>query len=364
MTAIVLCSAAAMWFVRLLTVLRVWSLPLKHGQDYFLGQRVGPDFYRRAGAGLLRRFRASLFVPLGLDLPVVLWLLLTRKYLFLSLEQLFAYIAGLVVYNVMLTHFACRALPISGYENDAPVKAVQLSMEPRRLRDHTSLAVELVTACALLLDAALLSHSYQLAHSPAYNPDAASDFRGAAVFAVWILYWQVGALLLKRVFIRWRMPLPLNRTEDFRRWRTAWLRWHLRLLDAVRVMTAVLLPWITAWVVYRKTWSKPAIITLVSGTLLILAVYLIYLRREHRRLLIVEKELRPVEMAREFPRMPVADGRFLAGGFIYLNRENPRLLVRSHQGIAINLSNPSIYAWTAYFIGLLALITWMAGMSR
>lgn len=359
MTAFLLGFAGLMFLSRLHLVYLCWSAPLKHGTGFFLGSPVGADFYQGAGKALLKRYRASLFVPLAADAPVVAWLLLVHRHTFLSLEQVVACVASQVVYNVMAVHFAIRAADLCGTQGEQTVKAVQLSMAPRRLRDHTKLAVELVIAGALVGDAALLWHAYRLSHAVGTTHDAAHVFRGVLVLAIWMLYWQIGALLLKSVFVRWRMPLPMNRTEDFKRWRAAWLNSNLNTLDAVRMLTAVVLPWATAWMVYQRRWSLPAMIGVASGSLLILAVYMVYLMRVQRRLKAAEKELKPVEMVKEFPRRPVAEGRFLAGGLLYFNRENPYLLVRSPQGVAINLSHPGTYAWTAYFAGLLALITWI-----
>jgi len=271
-----------------------------------------------------------------------------------------ACIVSLVAFSVMLVHFGIRAADLAGNQGEQPVKALQLSMAPRRLRDHTKLAVELLIAVAMILDAAMLWHAYRLSQVAGATHHAANIFRGGIVIAIWILYWQLGALLLKSVSVRTRMPLPVNRTEDFRRWREIWLDCNLKTLDAIRMMSAVALPWATAWMIYRRIWSTPAMIAVASGSLLILGVYIVYLRRVERRLKAAEKELKPVEMVKEFPRRPVAEGRFLAGGLLYFNRDNPSLLVRGPHGVGINLSHPSTYAWTAYFAGLLALITWMA----
>lgn len=360
MTAFLLGFAGLMFFSRLHLVYRCWLAPLKYGNSFFLAQPVRADFYEGAGKALLKRYRASLFVPLAADAPMVAWLLLVNKYTFLSLEQVVACVASLVVYNVMVVHFSIRAADLSEPKGEQTVKTVQLSMAPRRLRDHTKLAVELAIAGALVVDAVLLWQAYRLSHAAGATHHAVHVFRGALVLAVWMLYWQLGALLLKSVFVRWRMPLPMNRTEDFKRWRAAWLNSNLNTLDAVRMLTSVVLPWATVWMVYQRRWSLPAMIAVASGSVLILAAYMVYLMRVQRRLKAAEKELKPVEMVKEFPRRPVAEGRFLVGGLLYFNRENPQLLVRSPQGVAINLTHPGTYVWTAYFAGLLALITWMA----
>jgi uncharacterized membrane protein len=91
-----------------------------------------------------------------------------------------------------------------------------------------------------------------------------------------------------------------------------------------------------------------------------MVVYFVYVIRESRRLAATARELKPIEMVKEFPRSPVAQGRYLAGGLLYFNRDNPGVIVRGVNGMAINLAHRSTYAWTAYFLGLVALMMWMA----
>src|SRR5262249_23679619 len=165
--------------------------------------------------------------------------------------------------------------------------------------------------------------------------------------------------LLKIVFVRWRMPLPARKTDEFRQWRTAWLSYHLRIFDSIRVLSATILVsgvWIKlTW----GGWSRSAVIAGGAIWIPALAWFIIFAIREGRHIAAVQKDLKPIEMIKEFPRRGVPQGRFLAGGLLYFNRDNPVLLVRSNHGIAINLAHPSAYIWTLYFIGLALLTTWM-----
>jgi hypothetical protein len=337
----------------------MWPLPLKHGENFFLGQRVGPGFYRDAGARLLRRYRTSLFVPLLVDLPLALWLLVTWRHMYLVLEQVVAMVVAVVVYNLMAFHFSYRAAGIAGPQEERPT-TVQLSMAPRSLRDHTILAVEVVIVAATLISLGLLARIYLLSLSPGADLAEVHAFRGAIVATAWCLYWQIGFLLLKRVFVRWRMPLPANRTEDFRAWRTAWLSHHMKIFDDVRLLCALALLGGTTWINYGQEWPKAAQISVVCTALLGMTVYAVYVLREGRRLAAAEREMKPIELVKEFPRSPIATGRYLAGGLLYFNRDNPGVIVRSAQGIAVNLAHPGTYIWFAYFLGLVALAVWMA----
>jgi len=155
------------------------------------------------------------------------------------------------------------------------------------------------------------------------------------------------------------MPLPLKRTDDFRRWRGAWLAYHLKLFDALRLLCALVLLSGMA----RATLAAALPHGILLGALVVAAVVLVafvlFLAREGQRLAAVEREIRPVELVKEFPRPPVAEGRFLAGGLLFLGRDNPSVLVRSAQGLAVNLGHRSTYLWAGYFVGLALLMAWV-----
>ena len=351
---------AVLFATRLHLLYRLWRLPLKNGEGFFLAQRVGPDFYRAAGVPLFRRYHVSLFVPLLLDAPLVAGLLFTQRYIAVALEQLLTLVVSIMAYNLMVVHFSARATPISGIQEDRPATSMQLAITPRRLRDYTAPAVEAVIIAATLLALAFLAHSYVLSRAAGAAHSAVRGFRGGVVLTIWILYWQIGFLLIKGVFVRWRMPLPVNRTEDFRRWRMAWLSHNLNTFDAIRLFCAMCLLAGIIWTTYGQQWPPVIQIMILVVAALGVLVYTIYLMREGRRLAAAERELKPVEMVKEFPRWPIAEGRYLAGGLLYFNRDNPSILVRSAQGIALNVAHRATCAGTAYFLGLIALVVWMS----
>jgi hypothetical protein len=357
---LLLVSTAIFTFaVRLFLLGKLWRAPLTNGEGFFLSQRVKPGFYRDAGVALLRRYRISVVVPLLLDAPLAVWLAVTGRHIGLVLEQVFAAALTVVVYNLMALHFTYRATAIGAAVEERPA-TLQLSMAPRRLRDHTNFAVEAVIVVATMLSLGFLARMYVLDSAPGASQAAVHAYHRGVLLTAWLLYWQIGFLLLKGVFVRWRMPLPSNRTEDFRRWRAAWLSHNLHIFDAVRLQCALAMLGTMAWIIYIDAWPRPVrMITLGAASLGLLA-YFVYVIRESRRLAATARELKPIEMVKEFPRRPVAQGRYLAGGLLYFNRDNPGVIVRGAQGMAINLAHPSLYAWTGYFLGLAALMMWMA----
>jgi hypothetical protein len=356
---------ALMFAIRLKILYRVWNIPLKNGEDWFLAQRVPAGFYREAGVPLFRRFRIAMVVPLLLDLPLSAWLLHTWRLVFLDLEQLFAVVATTILYNILLAHFTARASLLVGDQEDHPATSVQLSMEPRRLRDHTNLFTELFILTVTFLAFALLNLGAIAVGHPliAFLSQTHAHTRAihqSVTLSIWVLYWQLGFFLLKGVFVRWRMALPTRRTEDFRRWRAAWLTHHLKILDAVRVLFAIIQLFCVSLFIYGDQLTFSDKITACAMASIVITVYFIYVWREGRRLAAIAREVKPIELIKEFPRPQIPCGRFVAGGYLFINRDIPRILVRGPQGLALNLAHPSTYAWAAYFAGLIVLMTWIA----
>jgi hypothetical protein len=179
--------------------------------------------------------------------------------------------------------------------------------------------------------------------------------------ALLVLHFQAGLLLLKVVFVRWRKPLPRQRVEDFLRWRAGWLRTNLRILDDLRLVFALSFASLIAWRTAEPHGSSLALKAALGTVAVLIATAVVDASRERRRLAALEKEIRPIELVREFPRKPVAEGRFF-GRSLYWNRDNPGILVRGPDGVALNLAHSSTYVWAAYFVGLALLLAWIAGI--
>ena len=356
MNIFVVFMAIVSFATRLYLSITLWRLPLKNGDRFFLSQQVETGFYRETGAPLLWRYRVSVLVPLVLDAPLVLWLVTTQKLSLVFVEQFLAIVVTIVLYNIMIAHFTARAGNIAKPEEARPAN-LQLSLSPRRLGDYTNLSSELAIGAAVLLALGLFARNYALARASNDAHWMAAALRQGG-FIIWILYSQLGLVLLKIVFVRWRMPLPIKRTEDFRRWRAAWLRWHLALLDSVRLLWALGMAWGVFRMIYWDSWSHATQAISVCAWVVPVLPSFIHISREGRRFKTVEREVKPVQLIKEFPRPPVPDGRFLAGGLLYFNSDNPAIVVRSPSGIAINAACSAPYIWIAYFIGMAVLTIW------
>ncbi len=181
-----------------------------------------------------------------------------------------------------------------------------------------------------------------------------------------LLYLQIGVLLLKQLYVRWRTRLPLNRVEDYERWRAAWLAFHIHTFYALRLFLAVCLAEVLCFETLERWWTRtqlrPVELTLV---LVFLVIYSAYAVRERRRLQTVAREIRPQDLIKEYPPAPVvtaADGQYLARGLLTIDRGNPWIVTRSPQGLAINLGSRGIYVFTGYLTALVLVVFW--GVAR
>lgn len=341
----------ALWFVlsglvvtRALSLGKFWRLPERRGRDWFLSAELGEARMRDAGAALLRRFRVWLLAPLAPEAVVVAVLFALHRPLYVLYEQVAAFVLLAIYYNLLVTNFAIRANALVARDEQSPAPtAVRLSLAPRRLRDHTVWAVEAAIAAVLVAAIALFAMQ--------------APPRGGAFGLLWLLYVQVGLVLLKRVFVRWRMKLPMRRADDYTRWRTAWLAYHLHIFDAIRVICALAL--LFAEICLRFEERVPALTDplVLGGIWLATVVALgVFGRRERARLAAVEREVQPATLVKEFPPSPAVEGRFFVGGVLFYNPNVPSAVARGATGIAINLANAGTYVWAAYLLGFVLLL--------
>ena len=333
--------SAFVFAIRLAAVRRLWDFPR---------ERMNPDL----SMAFLRRYRATLLALVFLDMPLAVWLATTSRLPALVGEQFLALVLTAIANNLAVTHFASRAAMLAHPTGERPEPGLQISMSPRRLRDHTNWLVELAIAALMLLSLALVQRAHAIRFEPAAAWNPAKWLRSVDSVTAWVLYLQVGLLLLKVVFVRWRMPLPTRRTDDFRRWRTAWLNYHLRLFDGLRILFALAL----FSAILGLTRASESTAAFTAGWVLVLLVFAVWCRRQKSYLTSVAREIKPLELVREFPRTTAAEGRFLLG-FFYIAPGNPGVLVHSGNGIALNITHPATYLWAAYLCGLAALIGWV-----
>lgn len=344
MNAWLLPLAGLVLLVRLSALRRFWRLPDAEAT------RV---LFRAGGAGeaaaarLLRRYRASLLATFLFDLALVPWLLATHREHLLPTQQLLGLLLTAVGLRLVAVHFQLRfralATPAGG---PAPAAApVQLPLRRRGPAQHTLWALEILLVALHVAALGLIVWSGALRDDP-----------GARAATLWLLYAQLGFLLLKRAFASVRLPVGLARAEAYLRWREAWLTYHARIFDGLRVVVALMLFTLGVDAALVPL-TLPA--ALVAWALVLVALAL-FGARERARLARVERVERPAELAAAARLGPVAPGRTFAGGLVLFDRDHPVLLARGPAGLAINLAHPQALLWGAYLIGLCALAAYQA----
>jgi hypothetical protein len=225
------------WAQRIRGCFRRWPQPLLRGPEWFFNVAVQPGFYLGAGKTILLRYRMRMFIPFALDIPIVLAMVHPahpQYFVGLLLAQT-ALIHLNHVYSVDIAERQARRFAIP--EDEQPVAAVSLSLQPRRLRDYTNPRLEWALALSTLAAFLWLLRYYFAA------PDH-HDLRH--VFAVPILhiYMQLGLLFVKRVIVAWRTPVPQTQTAEHMQAREETRKYYLMMCDWNRgAVAAATLSW-------------------------------------------------------------------------------------------------------------------------
>src|SRR5262245_37186053 len=183
--------------LRLLSLRRFWRFPLRHGEGWFFSTEVAPDFYRGAGAQLLRQYRRWLLAFFVVDLLVIAALTLSGKFFYVLYEQFIAIVLSVFWFNFTVMQFAYRVKALATPNLGQPATAVQLSLATRRLRDYINWPVEALLI-GLLLGTGLLLLDWRTGFLGLIPARVRAEARpDVGLFStVWLLYLQVGLLLL------------------------------------------------------------------------------------------------------------------------------------------------------------------------
>ena len=101
--------ALALFLVRPFWLWQFWRAPLKQGEGWFLGIEVEPGFYRKAGAILLRRYRVWIIAPMALEALILMWLILSGRWVLAIYEQIPAMVTLIILLNFTTFQFMARA---------------------------------------------------------------------------------------------------------------------------------------------------------------------------------------------------------------------------------------------------------------
>lgn len=321
-----------------------WKAPLLRGPEWFFNVPVPPDFFEGPGAAILRFYRALLFIPWAIELPLcaAIFAALGSRGRFYVLcvigvitlyTRLNAYLARSAAEN--------RARRILGARGDEPPVAVALSLQTRTLAEYTNWWIEAAIAFLLVGSVAWLAYRYATSANTA-------ALRGPWNAAVIAIYLQAGLLLLKRAYVRARTKAPVEGAEQYLEWRDSLRRLSTAICDYIRIGIALLPPAVILASAIRPWQGSAARIALAVLIFGLTLVATFYEWRYRLRYLEAKRRTRPANF---LIRPDVPD----AARFICFRPSLPVLLLSSPKGYAVNLASAPAKVAGLYLAGCAAL---------
>ena len=332
------------WLVRINGCIRRGKQPLLRGKEWFFNVPVQPDFYSCVGRGILRRYWMRMFIPFAADIPLAIGIFISGRYLLLNwlILGLCALIHINHVYSVDLAERQARAFATP--EAQQPLACMALSLKPRRLRDYTNAKVECLLTLASVVALAGLARYYF----------AAPEHHNARlIFGVPIvlLYLQLGLLLVKRIIVGWRSPVPQAQAEEHMKVREETRSFYLTICDWHRgCLGAAMLFWPieirTSGASLGRLMSVWLCTWLAIGT-----VATVWVEIKRKQLVKLGLRARPARLPdflrqTEIARWPVC-----------YQPAAPVLMLKGARGYSLNLANTLARLSAAYLVGLVALVT-------
>lgn len=334
----------ALWIFSLLgrvpRIAERWKAPLLNGPGWFFGVEVPIGFEHQAGRAILVRYRARLFLPWAVELPIALALFLTGH-----IASVFVLVTAMTLLT-RLAYYANRNAAENAARqyripaSSSPTATVCLSLAPRSLRDYTNAWME--TAIAILLAGSMACLTYAGLRAGDWHP-----LRGAWVLILLAIYVQFGLLLMKRAFVRARSAAPAENADAYMNWRESLRRLSARVCDCLRL--GLVLPVALASTSFLFEGSAP-IQDLALGIAIVVVFLLGYYEwRSRLAHLKVAREAKPVELL-------VRPDTSSLDTVICFRPSLPILLLRGPNGYALNLGSAPVRTAALYFAGCAALL--------
>jgi hypothetical protein len=311
-----------------------WAAPLLRGPEWFFDVSVPPDFLQKSGRVLLRYYRWRLFIPWGIEFPLVAALALTGQFNLRNVAILILIITLFTRFNYYAARIAAekRARAFEQSVESSHTSGVMLSLQPRTLRNYTNWWVE--AGIVLALSAATGSLAVGA-------PDRALRF------VVINLYLQAGLLLIKYGIIRSSGAAPVDNVEQYLTWRESLRRLSTGACDTTRLMFAVqpiiALGFLAGGTARWVAWIAFAVAAIVIVT---------YQWRCRRKHLAVARRTKPARL----PLLPDFEQiRSVLGFWPSL----PLLLLKTANGYALNLASAPVRLAGLYFAGFAGLWLWL-----
>ncbi len=325
------------WIVRINGCFRRGRQPLLRGQDWFFDVHVQPGFYSGKGKKILHRFWMRMLLPFALDIPVAIAIFLSGR---LELLNVLIVVLAIVIHvnhswSVDLAERQARPFAIP--EAEQPIASVALCLTPRKLSDYTNRKFEWAMAILTIAPLAWLARSYFM--SP-------SLYSLRVLFGVpaFLLYLQVGTLLVKLLVVQWRSPLPHLQLAEHLEVREETRKYYLKLCDVNRtVITVGILFWpvrlsVSAAFADRLVgiWLATWLLVFVAGT--------VWVEIKRKQLVKLSLRARPAKLPDFLNQSEIAKWP------VCYQPVAPMLILKGARGYSLNLANMFARLGAAYMV--------------
>lgn len=333
---------AFFWAVRINGCIRRGRQPLLRGREWFFNIHVQPDFYAGAGREILHRYWMRMLIPFAVDIPLAVAIFVSGRLMLLNL--LILGLCALIhinhCYSVDLAERKARRFAVA--EAERPVVSIALCLKPRRLRDYTNRKLEWVMG---------LSTAFTLVWLVRYYFAAPEHHHLRVVFAapLFLLYTQIGALLVKGIVLAWRAPFPESQAAEHLKACEETRKYYLKQCDWIRASaTAAMLFSLVQFSVPPALYGRALSVWLAawSGITLVATVWQEIKRKRLVRLALRTQPVRFPDFLHqsEMARWPLC-----------YQPTAPMLVLKGAHGYSLNLANRLSHLGAAYLMGLVAL---------
>ncbi len=340
-------------------------LPVMRGEDAFFGVRVDADFYRGEGRKLVRRYwfwLAMLFVEIE-AIGVLVSIYRAELPFARAASMPLLVLPAIILYIVFYREVKPFAASDTG-------QRFASALRRRHLSEYTNIYLEAAVALLTVLPSLFLIYYYPRLPEriPVHwdwrgRPDSWARKTPGAVFylSTLLIYMQGLFLLIKHGLLSVKMTLPSEQTQEYLNGKEDFLNVTMKLLDCVRVMTALLLGALLLNIVFssvehlRFLTGVVAVVAALDGFVLAgVCIFFTY------RLFKIDRRLKRT-VGRVYVQRERDARHWYAGGLFYYNPDDPALFVEKMVGFGytFNMANRRVYVYLAYMLVLPLIISWM-----
>jgi len=323
------------WLIRIQGCLRRGRHPLSRGKEWFLTVRVPEGFYEGPGRMVLRRYWMRMLIPFAIDIPFAIAIFWSGRIWLLNILiiGLCALIHVNHLYSVDIAERQARR-----YAMPQEPMAVALSLQTRRLRDYTNWAFETVV---VLLNAGIIGWLIRYVTTQPHHPGLWRVFAAPVL----LVYLQAGLLFVKWLLVIGRTPVPHSDAVDYMNALERLRKFRLQFCDLTRLSFALAIIFVPIRVSLRPAMLTRAVSIWLFCWLIITIVLTIWGEIQRKRVMVHRVQLP------DFQRL--SD---VARPLLCYEPSAPGLILRSANGLSLNLASPVAQGGFLYLAGLIAIL--------